>query len=337
MLSEADPMAAEVRRTLTTVRSRSVTFEQAVYGSFPFWDRGYDVLAQSPGCRAEWLADFRAACQSFGERPPGVAPAPAPVRAAAAERPLGGRRGRARRGSTTGAAPAPWPSTPCSSRPRDYRKAGSDPFAFAGALRRDWSAGTTLDALVLDGRAPPEADPADRPADPPGRSRPWREAGGSRSRRPGRSTASPARSGRRCPVDPVGGPRWRPGRSATATGSTWSPSPGWRASRSTDVRRPGLDRGSARAGPALRRLPVVGMVAPALAVGLGGRRWRGGRWPSAPAPRHGPRPPRPRPSRRRPPPPIDARGAAPGSSAGLVDLADRFEAFEVGGRTTPAT
>ena len=47
---------AEVER-MPTVRVR---FEQAVYGSFPFWDRGYALLAHSPGCRPEWLAEFAA-------------------------------------------------------------------------------------------------------------------------------------------------------------------------------------------------------------------------------------------------------------------------------------
>ena len=35
---------------MPTVRVR---FEQAVYGSFAFWDRGYALLAHSPGCRPE--------------------------------------------------------------------------------------------------------------------------------------------------------------------------------------------------------------------------------------------------------------------------------------------
>ena len=49
--------------------------EQAVYGSFPFRDQGYAMLAESPGCRAEWLAELRAACQRYGERPVGAAEA----------------------------------------------------------------------------------------------------------------------------------------------------------------------------------------------------------------------------------------------------------------------
>lgn len=52
-----------------------IRYEQAVYGSFPFWDRGYAVLAQSPGCRPEWLANLRAVCQRYGEPPRGTSPA----------------------------------------------------------------------------------------------------------------------------------------------------------------------------------------------------------------------------------------------------------------------
>ena len=44
-----------------------VSFEQAVYGSFPFWDQGYALLASSPGCRPEWLEEFQAACRRYGE------------------------------------------------------------------------------------------------------------------------------------------------------------------------------------------------------------------------------------------------------------------------------
>jgi hypothetical protein len=49
-----------------------VRFEQAVYGSFPFWNRGYGVLAHSPGCRSEWLAELRAVCKRYGEPPAGT-------------------------------------------------------------------------------------------------------------------------------------------------------------------------------------------------------------------------------------------------------------------------
>lgn len=52
----------------------ALRFEQAVYGSFPFWSRGYALLASSPGCRPSWLAEFQAVCQRFGEPPAGAAP-----------------------------------------------------------------------------------------------------------------------------------------------------------------------------------------------------------------------------------------------------------------------
>ena len=52
---------------------RTVQYEQAIYGSFPFWSRGYAVLARSAGCHDKWLNALRLAGQRFGERPTGVA------------------------------------------------------------------------------------------------------------------------------------------------------------------------------------------------------------------------------------------------------------------------
>ncbi|HEV3120513.1 MAG TPA: hypothetical protein VGY53_01355 [Isosphaeraceae bacterium] len=112
-------------------------FEQAVYGSFPFWDRGYAFLAQSPGCRPEWLADLRATCQRFGEPPRGWSQSPGLF---ALRLPSG-----------------PWaivgvsaPATDDQGRPgalafhalfvahREFRKAGYNPFLLAAALHRHW-------------------------------------------------------------------------------------------------------------------------------------------------------------------------------------------------------
>jgi len=112
-------------------------YEQAVYGSFPFWDRGYAFLAQSPGCRPEWLADLRAACQRFGEPPRGCSQSAGMF---ALRLPSG-----------------PWaivgvsaPATDDQGRPGalafhalfvahpEFRKAGFNPFVLARALRRDW-------------------------------------------------------------------------------------------------------------------------------------------------------------------------------------------------------
>ena len=47
-------------------------YEQAVYGSFAFWDRGYALLARSSGCRVGWLGEFQRACQMLGEPPAGM-------------------------------------------------------------------------------------------------------------------------------------------------------------------------------------------------------------------------------------------------------------------------
>ena len=51
----------------------TIWFEQAVYGSFAFWNRGYGVLAHSEGCRPEWLAELRSVCKRYGEPPTGAA------------------------------------------------------------------------------------------------------------------------------------------------------------------------------------------------------------------------------------------------------------------------
>jgi hypothetical protein len=114
-----------------------IRFEQAVYGSFPFWDRGYGVLAHSAGCRPQWLAELRNVCQRFGEPPTGTTQ----VESLIALRLQSG----------------PWlvagvRSQGCDDRGRPgalafhalfvgrwaYRLAGGDPFAFERGLRGDW-------------------------------------------------------------------------------------------------------------------------------------------------------------------------------------------------------
>jgi hypothetical protein len=125
------------------LRSRTVEihYEQAVYGSFPFWDRGYAVLAESPGCRPEWVAGLRAACQRFGERPGGVDA----VGGLFALRPAGGPWmivGVGSPGSDDRGRPGALAFHALFVSPRDYRRAGCNPFAFAGALRDDWTAAT---------------------------------------------------------------------------------------------------------------------------------------------------------------------------------------------------
>jgi hypothetical protein len=125
-------------------RTRPVTirFEQAVYGSFPFWDKGYAVLAHSPDCRSEWLTGLRAACQRFGERPAGVAEAE--VRGLFALRLPGAGGpwmivGVSSPGSDDRGRPGALAFHALFLSPRDYRRTGCHPFALAGAFRTDWT------------------------------------------------------------------------------------------------------------------------------------------------------------------------------------------------------
>ncbi|WP_435008948.1 hypothetical protein P12x_000199 [Tundrisphaera lichenicola] len=123
----------------------NISLEQIAYGSFPFWDRGYDVLAKSPGCRPEWASEVLSACRQFGEAPSGVVPCPCLFAtrlpsgpwAVVGVEPMGDDdRGR----------PGALAFHALLIADQDYRRAGSNPFAFAGALRRDWSLATTLEA-----------------------------------------------------------------------------------------------------------------------------------------------------------------------------------------------
>ena len=214
---------------MPTVRVR---FEQAVYGSFAFWDRGYALLAHSPGCRPEWLAEFLAACQRHGE-PRGGSPE---ARSLFSLRLKSGPWivvGVSPQGHDDRGRPGALAFHALFLSPRDYRKAGHVPFGLSGALRGDWTAETrTLPSGAWPVEVPGTPDP---PHDP----RALRIAAIlARGGRVALEEAGPidalrGRSGSRSPIGPGGGPRSRPGPSATATGSTWSPCPAWRASSST--------------------------------------------------------------------------------------------------------
>jgi hypothetical protein len=118
---------------LTTIR-----YEQAVYGSFPFWHRGYAVLARSGGCREEWIDALRLAGQRFGERPTGVVEHTC----------FFALRLRSGPWMIVGVFPQGWDDL---GRPGalafhalfvgrwSYLKAGSNPFVFVPALRGDWN------------------------------------------------------------------------------------------------------------------------------------------------------------------------------------------------------
>jgi hypothetical protein len=128
-----------------------IRYEQAVYGSFPFWNRGYGVLARSPECRAEWLAALKAACQRYGERPAGVAEADA-LFARRIDRGPWMIVGVAPQGDDDAGRPGALAFHALFVGHWTYALAGADPFAFDHLHRRDWGP-ADLDATLPAGRA----------------------------------------------------------------------------------------------------------------------------------------------------------------------------------------
>jgi hypothetical protein len=136
----------------------AIRYEQAVYGTFPFWDKGYAILASSPGCREEWLADLRATCQRYGERPPGAAEAGG-LLALRLESGPWAIIGPCPQGADDRGRPGALAFHALFLSGSDYRKAGAFPFAFAGLLCKDWTVETTLESGVLQLDRVPPADP----------------------------------------------------------------------------------------------------------------------------------------------------------------------------------
>jgi hypothetical protein len=134
---------------LTAVNAR---FEQAVYGSFPFWSRGYGVLARSAGCRPEWLAVFKATCQHYGERPAGATDASA-FFSKRIDRGPWMIVGVSPQGQDDAGRPGALAFHALFVGPWTYARAGADPFAFASRLRSDWTP-ADLDAVLLPDIAP---------------------------------------------------------------------------------------------------------------------------------------------------------------------------------------
>lgn len=130
-----------------------IEYEQAVYGSFPFWSRGYAVLAASRGCLPAWRDAMKRACTRFGERPAGVGPFRS-IFALPVDRSAWmvvrvdslGCDDQGRPGALAFHAlfVSPW----------SYRRAGACPLAFETAFRSDWTA-ADQDAPLPPGRLKP--------------------------------------------------------------------------------------------------------------------------------------------------------------------------------------
>jgi hypothetical protein len=116
-----------------------VRFEQAVYGSFPFWDRGYGVLAHSAGCRIAWLSELRTICQHYGE-PPAAAPEADGLFALPLKSGPWTIVGVHHLGNDDHDRPGALAFHALFVTRWAYRWAGADPFTFAEAIRRQWSA-----------------------------------------------------------------------------------------------------------------------------------------------------------------------------------------------------
>ncbi|MDG3002527.1 hypothetical protein [Paludisphaera mucosa] len=132
-----------------------IGYEQAVYGSFPFWSRGYAMLTASAGCPPSWRDAMKRACERFGERPAGVdrfrsvfaLPADRSTWMVVRVDSLGcDDQGRPGALAFHALFVSPW----------SYRRAGAWPHAFDPAFRSDWTA-ADQDSPLPRGRFRPAA------------------------------------------------------------------------------------------------------------------------------------------------------------------------------------
>jgi hypothetical protein len=128
--------------------NREVRFEQAVYGSFSFWHRGYDVLARSSGCRVEWVSALKSVCQGYGERPTGAVESDA-LFAIRLDRGPWMIVGVFPQGCDDRGRPGALAFHALFVDRWTYASVGADPFAFTDLLRSDWSA-AEQDAILPD-------------------------------------------------------------------------------------------------------------------------------------------------------------------------------------------
>jgi hypothetical protein len=125
--------------------------EQAVYGSFRFWQRGYGVLTQSAGCRPEWLSEMRTVCQRCGEPPAGTALADSLFALRLKCGPWMIVRVHPQ-GCDDQGRPGAFAFHALFVGPWAYQWAGADPFALGASMRGDWSSADidrTLPAVAM--------------------------------------------------------------------------------------------------------------------------------------------------------------------------------------------
>lgn len=128
-----------------------INYEQAVYGTFSFWNRGYGLLARSEGCRPEWLAALKSACQRYGEPPAGVSDTDALFVLSIDDGPWM-IVGVSPQGADDAGRPGAQAFHALFIGRWSYWRAGADPFVFAPLLRRDWSP-EDQDAALPGGQA----------------------------------------------------------------------------------------------------------------------------------------------------------------------------------------
>ncbi len=131
------PMGARPSALRPSVRV-AVHVEHAVYGNFAFRRAGYELLARSAGCRDAWINDFRTSCCHLGERPMGVVDAPGLFALRLRSGPWVVVR-VSPQGEDDHGRPGALAFHGLFISPRDYRRAGADPFAFLPWLRDDWN------------------------------------------------------------------------------------------------------------------------------------------------------------------------------------------------------
>ncbi|MFM7127736.1 MAG: hypothetical protein ACKO0V_00080 [bacterium] len=129
----------------------NIECEQAIYGSFPFWDKGYALLAASDGCQKSWLDEFIRLCRSLGQPPGEASPEidsllfASPLSSGQWVVALGSAQGCDDRGR-----PGAWAFHALFLSRADYRRAGASPFAFETCFRKRFQKEISLEKLAIE-------------------------------------------------------------------------------------------------------------------------------------------------------------------------------------------